>query len=202
MKQKPPYKVTPGDMLLFKGHGFGKWVIREYTQSDYDHIGIIVEYQGKTCVLESVSTPSKNIFDVITKKPKAGVRLVPLKSILKYEDETIFIRPLFPQLSKRRNQKLIDFYTKNRHRKFETSYMEMFRSSSHLFLCGNKENFHTVFCSELIARALKVAGFGKHGLKDASNNYSPAELSVIDLKDKKYRYSNSIYQIKPSPFCV
>jgi len=199
-KKKNIYKIGPGDILLYHGSRFDHWLTRVWEWSDWDHIGIVVEYKNNTCILESVHHPSKNILDVISKRPKSGVRLVTLKSSLKCDKNSIVcIRPMEPKLSTKLNQKLVQFYMDNRHREFEKSYSEMFWSSC--IMCGeNKTNFKTVFCSELIAEALKTIGVGKRGLCYSAGNYSPKKLSIIDLKDKRYRYKNSIYQIKPSKY--
>ncbi len=51
-----------GDILLFKGKLAAQRALRMATQSDYDHVGIVVVNNNRVCSLEAFSTTGVQVF--------------------------------------------------------------------------------------------------------------------------------------------
>jgi hypothetical protein len=175
--------LATGDLVLFnEGGGILEKAVRFGTQSEWNHIGMIVNY-GKNglYIYEARRTAEDNLIDYVTGKPlSCGVRMVPAAARIRWEQNAgdlykIVARKVFPKLT-RANDHMKAFAVSMARKPYEQNIVELFKSGYDGPFGKNKENFSSIFCSELVAAFYKRVGLLPADV--AANEYTPADFAL------------------------
>jgi hypothetical protein len=158
-------QMKSGDVIAFAGNGNFSKLIKWATRSNYSHIGMVLELDlgggfGKSMLLVE-STLLTDLANFDNKPAIRGVQMQWLsKRLQMYNGEAWWIplkQPL-PEYNLRKMQAWLR-QTYNKHTPYdETQIMGVAIEIFADFKLENKEDFSRLFCSELVTKALKVAG--------------------------------------------
>lgn len=167
------------DIVLFSGTDKMSAAIRAATNSDWSHVGMIVRFPQLQAIMLYESTTLSNLRDTVTGKQVEGVQLVYMRErLMTYDGDVAVRRLMFP-----RPPSMIftlgEFMSEMKGRKYEQDKMELIRSAYDGPLGDNVEDFSSVFCSELVAGALKRCGILPEG--HAANEYTPGDFASDEL---------------------
>lgn len=156
-----------GDILLFSGVSFTSWAIEWISASQYSHLAMVVENQADPAnpfLLESVDHAGTQP-DVIDKYPRAGVRLMDLRTSLNsYKGNAIALRTLCTdesQVSRLRDHMntVVRILFPSLHRKpYEHHWLEFVVARTRWCSSLYKETPEAFYCSELVAHLYGAAG--------------------------------------------
>ena len=151
-----------GDILLFlTDHTAGK-LQRFFTQSNYDHVAMIIRINGEVMVFEA--------------NQNDGVAVYAWRKFVKYFNlyQKIAFRKLKSPRKKELHHSLLSFARKNVGKKFDIgAYKVLLKQQSDFD--WNEEKERGFFCSELIAKALKSVGLIEP--VKACSRYWPVDFS-------------------------
>lgn len=169
-----------GDKLLFSGKGFISWVIKWITDSDISHIGTIENRNGIIYLWES--TTLSNTKDIYLNKKISGVQCVYLAERLAETDDEVYVRRLQTSLYSHAERYGRKFLHDSHGKPYENNYWELFKSAIDRVFRPNKENFSSIFCSELTAEYDKRCNIIPEGIP--SNEFTPADYDDDRLIDR------------------
>jgi len=152
-----------GDVLLFCSKHYGGKIVQGYTQSHFDHIGLLIRY-------------GKNQVSVLEALGKHGVQLFNWKDFIRerwYEQYTdLALRRLYIPDKKLRRQMLqtiASFVKEVVNCTYSWTPVKMMRRKS---VAVSKLSERTFFCSEVVAKAYKECGILREDCP--SSAYTPA----------------------------
>lgn len=151
-------KLNTGDIVLFSGKGGISDGIKWFTGSDWSHVGMVFNIPQMNIVLLWESTTLSNLKDVLDKKAKRGVQLVPLKERVDTYKGAIAVRQLQVNRTPRMMEALLAFRGEVRDRPYEQSKLELIQSAYDGWLGENREDLSSLFCSELVAESYQRMG--------------------------------------------
>ena len=155
-------ELKTGDILLFEGKGFGSWVIKRATFSKWSHVGMVYKAADDVFCYEALKL----------KKGKDGVQTSLLRARIKDYDGKIWVR----QLRTRRTQSFVERFDTYRERmkcrEYENNIWELMGAA---MPWKNKEDFTSLFCSELIAGAYQALHL--IGKTIIANEFTPGDFS-------------------------
>src|SRR3972149_5502847 len=182
-KLKDPYqKLRPsletGDLVLFSGKGDIPAVIKWFSGSKWNHIGMVLNIQEWDTILLWESTILSRLKDVAEKKIKHGVQLVALSERVSTYTGAVAYRKLNVTRTDEMIQSLIKFRHEVKDKPYEQSVMELIKSSIDFggWNHKNKEDLSSLFCSELIAEAYQRMGILDES--KPSNEYTPRDFTL------------------------
>ena len=169
------HMVEHGDILLFHSDNINSKVQRFVTNSEFDHVAILVRLEdGKAAVLEATGG--------------SGVEINLWEDFIRRGWVDIFVRMCYRKLSCRRdtafNISLSNFINENVGKKYEITVEKLFKLNSLIpdFLKGSptqeekaKKEYETFFCSELVAACYKACGIITHS--KACSQYWPVTFT-------------------------
>lgn len=173
-------KMKFGDVISFSGKGDISNIIKWKTNSDISHVGMVLENEfigGEKRVVLIESTSLVNLPDIRTKELIKGVQQQHLGQRLFSYDGQAYYHELQVELNG--DQKIAMYnWLFNKHAS-RTPYDSVQALGSALdlldaFGAENKPDFSSLFCSEMVAKAFKVAG-----LLDRA--YNPSEATPADV---------------------
>jgi len=172
-------KVETGDLLLFKSSHMAARFQRTFTNSKYDHVGLIVRAFDDIYLYDSVYN--------------GGVQLTNWKDFKTLEYYKDYVRIAYrklevkdPQLRAQIQENLFKFVTEHTGKKYQLSLMKLLRRNSNHNI-NSQSNIKNIaakkeapapegfFCSELIAAAYKSVGLLNPFV--ASTRYLPVSFS-------------------------
>ncbi len=173
--------MKTGDLLAFSGKSRTSRLIRWATRSPYSHVALIWRlsglrfFNGVLVVIES--TTEAGLPDAVTHELRKGVQIHFLAQRVDAYHGAVWWVPLQRPLH-RREEKAMAEWLQQAHCKripYDTAQaigagLDLF---DHLGL-QNEPDYSALFCSELVARALQVAGL----LDEAAN---PSEMTPQDV---------------------
>lgn len=68
-------RIRSGDLLAYRGTGWDGWLVRQWTDSDYAHVGIAWLVGGRVLVLESYPGKGVRVMPASKRVPDAWVRV-------------------------------------------------------------------------------------------------------------------------------
>lgn len=196
MYDKVRSSLNTGDIVLFSGKGPISSLIKLTSFSKWSHVGIVIKSDEWDTLLLWESTTLSKTKDFIDGKLKSGVQIVALSDrIAQFDGEVCARRLITGNIDDYMKQQLAKLRKQLKNKPYEKDKIELVKSVLDLGILfkENVEDLSSVFCSELVAEALKVMGI----LKDnhPSNEYVPKDFDVGQLMDKNlknFQYSDLI----------
>lgn len=150
-----------GDLMLFKSSSFGSFALRVASNSEYDHVGMLIRgKKGEVFLYECLGA--------------GGVQLNDIEFFLDNDWDSYYRHIAIRKLHCERSEEFMTNFrkccSKYLGRPYKISAEKLMRKTS---IRGEKENF---FCSELIAAVYKEVGLLPQGL--SSCQYWPNSFSV------------------------
>lgn len=178
--------LETGDLVLFSGNNPISSLIKLMTRSKWSHVGMVYKLLGDVFIWESTSMSNvpDNEGNYIN-----GVQLTLLSNrIQKYDGNVTIQRLLFDREEKTLKQ-LAAFRNLVKSTPYEESIAELFKSAydtpitriGELFnFRDNEEDLSSLFCSELVAKALQVIDVLNN--ETPANEYVPKDFSASSLE--------------------
>ena len=158
------YKIAikAGDIVGFSGAARTSDIVNIATYGiprwSLSHVGIIANYQGQKLLFES--TTLDKLPCEITKKQLNGVQAHKFDDVVENYAGRVWVYPLYRPLFESEDRRLSDFVLSLVGRPYDTE--GAIRSGGLLFSLVESlfrsEDLHTLFCSELCAKALSEIG--------------------------------------------
>jgi len=163
--------MLPGSVVAFGGTGFISSVIKDVTNCNVSHVGMILSAQvdfGLSLVQIIESTSIGDGF--------AGVQINRMSDRFMRYDGEVWILPLKEEVRDRMNViNLIDFLIKQKGKEYDTPQAI---GSAIDFLPEQRENLDKLFCSELIFSALEFSGAIQQG---NASEQTPADICKLNI---------------------
>ena len=178
-------KLRPGDLVIFRSNTFGGALIRLAGQTPWSHIAIVFRAQQgnvDALLLES-STNGASLRDEKDGLVHKGVEVLKVREKAFCGSYTrVAFRRLHTPFTEAQVAKLEAFYEEVSGRVFEEGKLELLRAQWDGAFGANKQDLEQLFCSELVAEALRrcrVIGEGGQ----PSNEFVPKEFAEGTLSD-------------------
>ena len=150
-------EIKTGDVIAFSGNGLTSSVIKLVTRSDISHVGIVLSKaeDGRIYIIESTSlltTP-----DAVTGELHKGVQIQYLSDRIRDYDGEVYHVPLIKNLKNPND--MIAWLIQKHEEQIPYDTMQAIGSALDIFIrLHNEEDFSSLFCSELITKALQLGG--------------------------------------------
>lgn len=169
--------LKTGDIILFKAKDrLVATIQRVFSNSDYDHVGILVKIPGH--MLEGVPDDEHKIM-VYEALGNTGVGFCNWDSFVSHKWYKGYSKLAWRKLECDRTPELLDqmynFFMENNKKKYALNGDKLIRQQSVIGDDGKLQKKETFFCSELVARFLKELGFLDK--KVSSTQYWPVTFS-------------------------
>lgn len=157
--------MKPGDIIAFSGKNLGARLIRLGTKSCYSHLAIVLDVErergGRIAIAESTTFTS--VLDFRNQKCSKGVQIHWLTNWLAaYKDDgQAWWLPLERPLTAENQTKMQAWLWKIETQKIKFSYQKALGAWLNKKGGSNWKNWQdssTLFCSELVVKALQIAG--------------------------------------------
>ncbi|MEM8845370.1 MAG: hypothetical protein AAGB35_10065 [Pseudomonadota bacterium] len=174
--------LKTGDMIAFSGNGLISNLIKWKTNSPISHVAIVLSTQTSDLgdfVFICESTTLTTTADAITKELWQGVQIQLLSSRINHYDGDIYIHPLTNHLSDQSKQTMVQWLRKKHQDKTPYDSKQALGSGLDLFdsIVGeNTPDFSSLFCSELVTKALQLGGA-------VSTQLNPSEMTPVDCTE-------------------
>lgn len=169
------HHLRTGDIVLFSGKGLISRGIKRVTNSEWSHIGMVLDIPEYNMVLLWESTTLSKMKDIYTQQQTSGVQIVSLSErIQTFDGNKISIRMLEGDRTQEQINEVLALRDELRGRPYERSKIQLFLSAL-TFINFRQDRLNSVFCSELVAESYQRAGW----MEDvhASNSYAPERFS-------------------------
>lgn len=167
--------LNTGDLVFFSGKGHISSIIKNFTNSKYSHVGMVLKLdlpllsQEKTFIIES--TTLNNQKDIILDEYRKGVQIIPLAQRIEAYDGSVSIYKLNQPLTVDEERILVGWCLQLHTSKVDyDDLIELIKAGidvenmpwykrilftpfKRVFL--SKQNLKKLFCSELVCKALQ-----------------------------------------------
>lgn len=174
--------LKTGDLIAFSGnHKFSK-VIKWYTNSIYSHVGMVIRTNMGNGFGDSVliieSTTDTSFRDFLNRETIRGVQLNWLSKRASSYDGEVYWCPLINDLDTSSKNKMESWLRETHDKKTPYDDIQIWGAGIDIFdiIFENKPDDNSLFCSELVAKALIIAGL-------LDSNVNPSELTPKDIVD-------------------
>jgi hypothetical protein len=169
-------KIKTGDLIAFSGKSLVANTIKSFTDSDISHVGIVYRADGgRVQLMESTSLSNQK--DIKHNDYIKGVQLHYLSErIEKYNGEVYLKRILKPIPNEK---EMLEWLSVKHSKRTPYDYLQAFGAGVDTFdFIGlrNEPDFSSLFCSEMVAKALQVGGV-------ISEQVNPSEETPADVMD-------------------
>ncbi len=172
-------QLKTGDILLFSGNGLFSRIIQLGTLSPWSHVGMVLNIAEWDMVLCWESTSLGSLEDVNSGRATQGVQLVPLRERIATYDGRVSTRRLLEPLDEKQCATLREFRKSMRGLPYETHHVELAMAALDFTNIEFGEDLSSLFCSELIAEAMRRVGV--LGLDKLSNEYTPSDFAKLPM---------------------
>lgn len=185
MYDKVRNEMKFGDVISFSGKGDISNIIKWKTKSDISHVGMVLESEfvsGEKRIVLIESTSLVNLPDIRTKELIKGVQQQHLSQRLSSYDGQAYYHKLKAHLTDDEKKAMYDWlFSKHANRTPYDSVQALGSAIDLLdgFGLENKPDFSSLFCSEMVAKALKIGGI-------LPENYNPSEATPADIVNKDF----------------
>ena len=149
-------RMQPGDVIAFSGKKILSGAIKEITNSNVSHVGVVFQSQ-----IFANGTPQPGILNQVAEATASGVRFTRLSGMLRNYEGQIWWLPLSD--TARNNLDLETFHNFLLH--YEGYPYDVQQAGilgldklDPFEIIRNQEDFERLFCSELVAGALEAGG--------------------------------------------
>lgn len=158
-------QIKTGDVIAFEGESGFSDLIKWATKSKYSHVGIVLKVDlsggfGKS-VLIIESTTETNYLDANNREVIKGVQLHWLSKRIKMYNGSVYWVPLKQPLSPEGTKKMEAWLRETHNQRVPYDMVQVAGAGLDLFDrlgIANEEDMSRLFCSELVTKALKIAG--------------------------------------------
>lgn len=172
--------LKTGDIILFSGKGAFSAGIKWFTNSQWSHVGMVLNLPEYDSVMLWESTTLSNIKDAETGVQHRGVQLVYLSDRVRQYNGDIRYRKLKANITPKMINDLMQFRKSVRGRAYEENKLELLKSAYDGWFGDNQKDLSSLFCSELVAESYYAMGLMKQ--PPPSNEYTPADWSSKNKK--------------------
>lgn len=159
-------QMQTGDLIAFSGNGGFSNVIKWATKSDYSHVGIVVKSDlgngfGDDSILIIESTLETTVLDANNKQVIKGVQMHWLSKRIDMYNGSVSWLGLKNPLNPHKKAEMEAWLRETHNQKVRYDYLQIYNAAIDWFDelgLSNQPEFSTLFCSELVAKALKIAG--------------------------------------------
>lgn len=159
-------QMRSGDIIAFSGKGRVSEIIKWKTGSPYSHVGIVLEADMQGAMGQSIlmieSTSLNNLPDAVTGEFIKGVQMHFLSHRLQSYDGSAWWVPLRKGLSKGAEFNMQKWLRGKHHERTTYDSFQAIGAGVDLFDwfpgLENERDFSSLFCSELVVKALQIAG--------------------------------------------
>jgi hypothetical protein len=158
-------QMQTGDVIAFSGNvGFSN-VIKWATKSQYSHVGIVVKaalgsgFGDSILIIES--TLETNVLDAQNKQAIKGIQMHWLSKRIELYNGSVYWLGLKNPLHPEKQAKMEAWLRQTNNKKVPYDYLQIYNAAIDWFDelgLSNQPEFSTLFCSELVAKALQIAG--------------------------------------------
>ena len=160
------------DVILFRCNTGGGKIIRSWTHSEWDHVGMVLKIGGYD-----------NEIIIIEATGNRGVHLKKFSSIIPHIGK-FYEKVAWKKMNFVRDDEKLDiidkFVEEAIGRKYKFRVRDLARSATKKFSGSDGRQYvdedRTFFCSELVAKAWKCAGVMEDNADDGANNFMPADF--------------------------
>lgn len=173
-------QIKTGDVIGFSGKGRTSNIIKAGTFCDISHVGIVYRTQADRVVIME-STSLNNIADCVTGEFIKGIQQQYLSDRIKSYDGQSYWYALNKPIE---NPQAMSNWLKDKHGKrvpYDT--LQALGSALDILVPDNKEDFSKLFCSEMVTKALQVAGVVCDELN--ASEQTPADVIEFDCLDER-----------------
>lgn len=172
-------KMKSGDIIAFSGKGPTSNLIKWKTNSHISHVGIIAETNvfGSNRVMMCESTTLVDEPDAIDKTLTKGVQMHFLSQRIDGYNGDIYWHPLQDKLEKKYEKSMQQWLSSKHSNKTPYDTMQALGAGLDLldpYGLDNETDFSSLFCSELVTRALQIAG-------EVGPHINPSEMTPKDV---------------------
>lgn len=158
-------QMQTGDVIAFSGNvGFSN-VIKWATKSPYSHVGIVVKAALGSGLGDSIliieSTLETNVLDAQKKQAIKGIQMHWLSKRIELYNGSVYWLGLKNPLDPEKQAKMEAWLRETHNKKVRYDYLQIYNAAIDWFDelgLSNQPEFSTLFCSELVAKALQIAG--------------------------------------------
>jgi hypothetical protein len=157
--------MQTGDVIAFSGNvGFSN-VIKWATKSQYSHVGIVVKaalgsgFGDSILIIES--TLETNVLDAQKKQAIKGIQMHWLSKRIELYNGSVYWLGLINPLHPEKQAKMEAWLRQTNNKKVPYDYLQIYNAAIDWFDelgLSNQPEFSTLFCSELVAKALQIGG--------------------------------------------
>jgi len=191
--------LKTGDCILFSGSEFVSGVIKKFLHTPYSHCGLVLRMKDttKTPIPEEeevfVAEADWDDGDYFNKDEKIyGIAINRFEDRMKdYSGDVIWHCPLKKPLNPEQCEKVRQFILASKQKKVK---YDLFQGLKMMACFKNKESSNSVFCSELVAFALKEAGVLPETVNCSEQN--PYDVAKLEVYDGQYPKTILRYQVE------
>lgn len=159
-------QMQTGDLIAFSGNGGFSNVIKWATKSDYSHVGIVVKSDlgngfGDDSILIIESTLETTVLDANNKQVIKGVQMHWLSKRIDMYNGSVSWLGLKNPINPVKKAEMETWLRETHNNKVAYDNVQIYNAALDWFDelgLSNQPEFSTLFCSELVAKALKIAG--------------------------------------------
>lgn len=155
-----PSAIKAGDVIAFSGRGLISNVIKYVTRSPYSHIAIIVDVQNEPLLMESTTLATSP--DMVSGVIQKGVQLHRLAERILHSDSKAWWFPLMQRVGYKPLKVMQSWLYDVHERRVPYDTKQAVDSGVDLFdglhMFSAEPDFSSLFCSELVSKALQLAG--------------------------------------------
>ncbi|MGD1903317.1 MAG: hypothetical protein ACFB9N_13875 [Geitlerinemataceae cyanobacterium] len=175
-------QIKTGDVIAFSGNAGFSHFIRWATGSIYSHVGIVLNTDlgtgGDDSVLVIESRTDTKGRDAAGAQLVKGVQLHWLSKRILGFDGAVWLFPLQRALDAEKQARMQSWLRQTNNQVIAYDAIQTLGAGLDMFdrvgLTFNDENLSTLFCSELVAKALQIAGL-------LDDNLNPSEFTPSDV---------------------
>lgn len=159
------HQIQNGDVIAFSGSDISSDIIKQATHSHYSHVGIVLDVNMDGAFGQSIliveSTTEVRQRDAFGKQVIKGVQIHFLSTRLEMYEGDVWWVPQREKLSSEGLAKMQAWLRQTYNQKVPYDYVQVCGAGLDEFDglgCENKRDFSSLFCSELVTKALQEAG--------------------------------------------
>lgn len=179
-------KIKTGDVIAFSGNSLVSKIIKWKTGSPYSHVGIVLDVNMGGAIGQSIlfieSTILNNAADLKHLEFIKGVQMHFLSKRLESYDGSAWWLPLQEELLPHQTHNIQSWLRQIHNEKVKYDAIQALGAGMDFFDwfpgIENEKDFSSLFCSELVTKALQVAGLIDDNIN--ASEQTPADVAGFD----------------------